>query len=364
MATLATQPGFSPGIMSDLEWDEGIQVPVANEENKALEQELMKLQKELQTNTSTSEMLDDRISHMKDHMKNVDQELKQNLALIEAHGKEISSEEHMFMIAEREDGRLKQEKLKILKKMELTHEIRNNLENRIFGLNQQLEDAKKQVSWDQQALEAWLEESARRDEDALTLKKYSKSDNSKLKSLSLQIDKLTEERQRKRMYLDQEATETHSNEQALDKAAEEFRLEHADRKRLIEEWEKTIEHMLRRDREINASAADLAKVKEDVRAAQITIREKQAFLERERLENAEISRNISYEERHVGKLRQDLQNEEHSKDQLQDELDTLIFTVERTASDLLAIQSAIKMMQKDIKQKNIMYFVKPYYFLC
>lgn len=39
----------------------------------------MKLQKELQTNTSTSEMLDDRISHMKDHMKNVDQELKQNL---------------------------------------------------------------------------------------------------------------------------------------------------------------------------------------------------------------------------------------------------------------------------------------------
>jgi len=156
MATLAAQRGFSSGIMSDLGWDEGIQVPVANEENKALEQELMKLQNELQTNTSTSEMLDDRISNMKDHMKNVEQELKQNLALIEAHGKEISSEEHMFMIAEREDGRLKQEKLKVLKKMEQTHEIRNNLENRVFGLNQQLEDVKKQVSWDQQALEAWL----------------------------------------------------------------------------------------------------------------------------------------------------------------------------------------------------------------
>merc|ERR1712096_93329 len=253
MATLVTQPKFTPtGIMSELDWDEGIQVPVANEENKALEYELMKLQKELQTNTSTSEMLDDRISQMKDHMKNVEQELKQNLALIEA------------------------------------HEKRNNLENRVFGLNQQLEDVKKQVNWEQQALEAWLEESARRDEDALTLQKYSKSDNSKLKSLSLQIDKLTEECQKKRLYLEQEATETHSNEQALDKAAEEFRLEHADRKHLIEEWEKTIEHMLKRDREINASAAELGKVKEEVRAAQVTIREKQAFLERERLENAEI----------------------------------------------------------------------------
>merc|ERR1719354_288053 len=111
--------------------------------------------------------------------------------------------------------------------------------------------------------------------------------------------------------------------------------------------------MLKRDREINAAAADLGKVKEETRTAQITIREKQAFLERERLENAEISRNISYEERHVGKLRQDLQNEEHSRDQLQDELDTLKFTVERTASDLLSIQSAIKMMQKEIQLKNI-----------
>ena len=29
------------------------------------------------------------------------------------------------------------------------------------------------MNWDQQALEAWLEEATRRDEDHLTLKKYS-----------------------------------------------------------------------------------------------------------------------------------------------------------------------------------------------
>lgn len=39
------------------------------------------------------------------------------------------------------------------------------------------------MNWDQKALEAWLEESARRDEDALILEKYTRSDESKVKVL-------------------------------------------------------------------------------------------------------------------------------------------------------------------------------------
>ena len=37
------------------------------------------------------------------------------------------------------------------------------------------------MNWDQKALEAWLEESARKDEDALTLQKYTRSDEGKVK---------------------------------------------------------------------------------------------------------------------------------------------------------------------------------------
>ena len=37
------------------------------------------------------------------------------------------------------------------------------------------------MNWDQKALEAWLEESARKDEDSLTLQKYTRADEGKVK---------------------------------------------------------------------------------------------------------------------------------------------------------------------------------------
>ncbi len=118
---------------------------------------------------------------MSEHMKNVQQELNQTQALNRARGNELDTENHMSLVAQREAGRLKQEIQRLENDLADIKERRNIHENIIFKNTQSLEELKSQLNWDQQALEAWLEESARKDEDAMTLTKYTKMDDAKIK---------------------------------------------------------------------------------------------------------------------------------------------------------------------------------------
>jgi hypothetical protein len=59
------------------------------------------------------------------------------------------------------------------------------VQNNKFKLMQRLEDLKARMEWDQQALQAWLEEAARKDEDAMIIEKYSRQDEAKIKVMKI-----------------------------------------------------------------------------------------------------------------------------------------------------------------------------------
>lgn len=85
-------------IVSELNFDEGIAMPVANLENKQLENEVSDSQKNI---TSHKEQLDehsDRIYAMSEHLRNVQQELQHTQDLLNARKREIETENHMKQI--------------------------------------------------------------------------------------------------------------------------------------------------------------------------------------------------------------------------------------------------------------------------
>uniref|UniRef100_A0A5F9CHG6 Coiled-coil domain-containing protein 39 n=1 Tax=Oryctolagus cuniculus TaxID=9986 RepID=A0A5F9CHG6_RABIT len=245
---------MSSEFLAELPWEDGFAIPVANEENKLLEDELSKLQNERSNLQDQLRDYEDRINAMSSHFKNVKQEFSFTQSLYKAREHEIESEEHFKAIAQRELERVKDEIQRLENEMASIQEKKNDKENGIFKATQKLDGLKCQMNWDQQALEAWLEESAHKDSDALTLQKYAKQDDNKIRALTLQLERLTLECNQRRKVLDNELTETLSAQLELDKAAQDFNKIHNERQELIQQWENTIEQMQKRDGDIDNCA--------------------------------------------------------------------------------------------------------------
>ncbi|XP_032830901.2 coiled-coil domain-containing protein 39 isoform X2 [Petromyzon marinus] len=343
---------MSESVLAELQWDEGMAIPVANEENKALE---MQLQKRLQENVSMEgEMMEqeERLHAMVEHLKNVKQEFTNTQVLCRAREKELETESHFATLAEREGGRLKQELRRLDAEMHDARERQNNHQNELFRATRRLEDKRAELRWDKLALDTWLEEAARRDEDIEALQRYARLDEGKIRELMLRLDRLTDEESQKRRYLENEVTETVMTQVELDKAAEEFRRAHRERQQLLQQWEETIQQMQRRDRDVERCALELAEARQEQRGRKELLRQKREFLEREVENNAEHARRTAGSERLAQKLRRALLQMDGARQQLHDQLETLKGTVERTATELENARAQVSNLGKEVQDKT------------
>ncbi|XP_055007907.1 coiled-coil domain-containing protein 39 [Boleophthalmus pectinirostris] len=277
----------------------------------------------------------------------------QNRALIEealyrAMVREEETEKHLTALAEREAGRLAQESSKMNSNLRLLTERSNNMENQIFKIKQKLQDFKNQMNWDQQTMDAFIEESVRKDEDSMVIIKYAQQDEQRIKSLTLAIEKRTVEANEKRKALDKELTETLSTQIALEKTTENLRQVHQETQQLIQQWEFTLKQMNQRDNEMQHCALKLAEMNQQVREKNDTITEKKYLLESQQNNNKETERKVQIANQLGVKLQQDLKEHESNYTRLKDELSTYKNTLERTTSDLDAgMNSTLENLQQE-----------------
>ncbi|NXS99050.1 CCD39 protein, partial [Jacana jacana] len=339
-------------VLAELRWDDGYAVPVANAENKALEDELQKMQKEKVNLQHELADLEERIEAMTSHLKNVRQEFSFTQSLYKARENEIETERHFKALAERERGRLKNDIKRLEDEIVSLRQKKNSQENIINKTTKKLEYLKEQLNCDEELLGSWMKEIDRKDNDALTIQKYAQQDEGKLGALTLQVEKLTVQANRKRRALDNELTETITAQIELDKTAEDFRRVHQERQEVIGQWENAIQQMQKRDQQIDHCALLIAEIKQEIRKKENTLKEKTSFLVNETLNNMEYEKKISSAEREASSLRSEYQAQESYRGQLQDELEALKSTVDRTASDLESLRTQVTNLKKEIQKKQ------------
>ncbi|NXO12327.1 CCD39 protein, partial [Oriolus oriolus] len=339
-------------VLAELEWEPGFAIPVANAENKALEEELQKMLKEKENLQNELSNFEERIEAMTSHLKNVRQEISFSQSLYKAKENEIETEHHFKALAEREYGRLKNDIKRLKDEIASLRQKKSTQENTINKTTKKLENLKQQMNCDEELLESWIKELNRTDNDATAIQKYAQQDEGKLGALTLQIEKLTMQANQKRRALDNELTETMTAQMELDRAAEDFRRVHQERQEVIRQWENAIQQMQKRDQEIDHCALLIAEIKQEIRNKELLLREKTSFLVNETVNNMEFEKKISSAEREANNLRKEYQTQDTRRTQLQDELQTLKSIVNRTASDLESLRTQVTNLKKEIQGKK------------
>ncbi|KAG6948783.1 hypothetical protein JG687_00015258 [Phytophthora cactorum] len=192
-----------------------------------------------------------RVEIMTEHLKNVQQELLHTQALHGAKLKEVESEEHMRQLAQREIGR--------------------------------------------------------KEEDAMALERYRRADEARIKELTLALEKLTQQLTRAKREVDDEATETQAKQIELDKTAEEFRSLHAERAKLVAQWQSTLEAMRARDEEITQASEQFALAQRGLQSKQELLGEQKRRLKQQEAANNEAQAQLAGKERAQSKAQLELQ---------------------------------------------------------
>jgi coiled-coil domain-containing protein 39 len=324
----------------------------ADEKTKQIHAEVQRKEKRIEAAKRELVEQKERFKSIAEHLKNVQQEVLHAQALVDAKTREIETEDHLKQLAEREKGRYVQETRRIAGEHGSLQDKLAAVQNQIFVGNQQMDQFKMQMNWNQEELEQWALAAKQKEEDNLALQKYTRADESKIKELNLQIEKLTRLVSEKRTELDDEVTETQAKQIELDKTAEEFRELHAQRQKLISQWQASIETMKRRDAEIAAAGERFAKAKLVVEKKQDELAKVAASLKNEEAKNAALEVRTEHAQREVSAIRQDARESAEESRAFSDEVELLKQELSSAANELAAKRSANVVAEKELEKKR------------
>jgi len=257
--------------------------PFADEAAIALHKEIKLLEQRRDEAASTTRSNQERVDIINDHLRSIRQEIDHTNSLVAAKKNEVDTEEHLLSLSKRELGQSLRDTSSIESNNATVQKNIKNAQSQIKIAETELEKLRTDLNWNQEELEQWATAATKKEEESLALQKYTLSDELKIKELSLTIEDLTKTSVEKKTLLENEVTETKSNQTELEKLAERFKNRHDERRQLLQQWKDTIESMNNRDQSINELAGQYSTYAQKEDATK-----KSLYMNREQFEVLEV----------------------------------------------------------------------------
>lgn len=242
--------------------------PFSDEESKALYREIKLLEQRRDDAAKSARSHKERVTVINDHLHSIRQEIEHTNSLVAAKRGEVDTEEHLSSLSQRELGQFSRDASGIDESIAAKQKKIARCKSQLASARDELEKLKTDLNWNQEELEQWATAATKKEEENLILQKYTSADELRIKELTLTIEDLTKISVEKKSLLENEVTETRSNQTELEKLAERFKSRHDERRQLIQQWKDTIESMNNRDQAIGVLAsqyADLTKQEDEIK---------------------------------------------------------------------------------------------------
>ena len=326
--------------------------PFANAENRELDLRIREKERVLEELENDAEEHEDRVNAMREHLRNVEAEIANTQSRAEARRKEKETEAHMKRLSEMAMARVRDDARRMEKEELELEERLANIDTASHKGIEKLDAHKLQLNWGQEELEQWAAASARKDEDALALEKYTRADEARVRELNVAIERATKKVADTKGALEREVSETQAAQLELDRAAEDFRALHAERQDVVRQWEDVIESMKRRDAAILEASRDFAKRRKEIRARRAALAERARFLEQELQNNKETDVAIGEADRGMARIRERQEAESKEHRALADETNAAKNGLRRAAAELDALDGGNARKRETLDVKN------------
>ncbi|CAH8532773.1 unnamed protein product [Schistosoma rodhaini] len=338
-------------ILAELGWNEAHAIPVANEENQKLITKLDELQNLLFQRTNQLDIEHCKVEQLRNYMKNVQQEIQSTSQLCNIRNKEINEVLHHIKLIECEYEHLIKENTKITKLYNDIIEKKSYLETLFNQKRKELENSSVNIDSDKNFLENLMKTIGEHDEDMKIIEKYIKQDNTKIKELDLELEKLTNTRNELKSKLDTTYTNTLVDQVKFDNITKEVKEAYNQRDGLIKQWENVINQMRQRDIQLDHFSQRLNQMKTQICEQKQLNKEKLNFLHLQMDNNSEVQQHLNEIIKDITQYKEDLMNAEMKRQDFHSEFEALKRTVDKTVLDLEAARVLSSQLKKEKEKK-------------
>lgn len=147
----------------------------ANPEARKIDLNIKEKEETIETTVANIADMFERVKIMREHFKNVQSEVEHTNQLYNAKTAEIHSERHLSQLTNRALGRSQLETRTLQMGLETVRDQLNTVQTAIYRANEKMDEFKMQMNWNQDELEQWAVAAKQKEEDNITLQKYTRA---------------------------------------------------------------------------------------------------------------------------------------------------------------------------------------------